>query len=101
MVGYASECLNDAELGAEMASLRSQLQSIEDHWHVSITDVITEWNRVLSMFQPFGHAQSAKTTGQDWLIPNFEYWPFDFSKRESQYILARFGVEPKKVAAQP
>jgi hypothetical protein len=101
VVGYASECLNDAELEAEMASLRSQLQSIDDQWHVSITDVITEWNCVLSMFQPFGHAQSAKTTGQDWLTANFEYWPFDFSKRESQYILARFGVEPKKVDAQP
>jgi len=98
VVGYAAECLTDAELAAELGALRSQLQSIEDHWHASVTHVITEWNRVLSMLQPFEHAQSAKKNGQDWLTPNLEYWPFDFATREGQYTLARFWVEPKKTA---
>jgi hypothetical protein len=46
VVGYATECLTAAELAAEMASLYGELGSIEDNWHVSISDAITEWNRV-------------------------------------------------------
>jgi hypothetical protein len=68
VVGYASECVKDAELASEIASLTSQLVSIEDNWHVSISDMITEWNRLLSVFQPFAHAQSAKTYAESRIL---------------------------------
>jgi hypothetical protein len=99
IIGYGCECLNDAEREREMASITAELQTLEDRWHGSITDIITEWNRLLSMFQPFGQAHCAMNSGQDWLTQNIEFWPFDYSKEE--YLLARFGVAPKKRCTQP
>jgi hypothetical protein len=39
-----------------LAELQKQLQEVELIWYSSETDFTTEWNRLLSIFQPYAHA---------------------------------------------
>lgn len=45
-------------------------------WHVSAKAMTTDWNRCLSLFQPFGHAEHVLSAGnEDWLCKTKNYLP--------------------------
>lgn len=90
LVGYAIECLD--EPGREAASdvVSARLQTLEDCWHTSFTDILAEWFRSLSRFQPYGHARSLAMTGDDWLPESRVYFPFEPS--QNQYLMVKYNT---------
>jgi hypothetical protein len=80
LVGYASECMDEAGRDAAMNSIRAEVQTLEHHWHGSFTDILTSWYRLFSRFQPYAHAYSVATNGEDWLLESRIYFPFEPSQ---------------------
>jgi hypothetical protein len=77
VVAYACECMDEVARNSAMNSIRAELQTLENLWHASFTDILTCWNRLLSQFQPYAHATFIADTGQDWLPETRTYFAFD------------------------
>jgi hypothetical protein len=77
IVGFACECLDATGQSDAMNVIISKLKVLEEDWYVSITDIVSAWNRLLSAFQPYAHAQAAIASGGDWLSGSQQYLPFD------------------------
>jgi hypothetical protein len=77
VVAFARECLDDAGRRKAMDGVRDELQILEDRWHLSVSDIVTEWNRLLSQLQPYAHASHVVVSGEDWLPEGKTYLPFD------------------------
>jgi hypothetical protein len=90
LVGYASECMSETERQAALNSISADLQTLEDRWHASFTDILTEWFRLLSRFQPYGHARSLGMTGDDWLPESRVYFPFEPS--QNKYSMVKYNT---------
>jgi hypothetical protein len=90
LVGYASECMDEAGRETAMSSIRAEAQTLEHHWHGSVTDILTSWYRLLSLFQPYAHARSDLTNGEDWLPESRIYFPFDPS--QNGYLMMMYNV---------
>ncbi|TAN05724.1 MAG: hypothetical protein EPN45_09310 [Rhizobiaceae bacterium] len=88
VVGYACECMDQAERDAVQDSIRHDLGQLNDQWHVSLTDMITAWNRLLSQFQPYARASQVLKTGGDWLSDSRVYLPFDPST--DMYLVMKY-----------
>jgi hypothetical protein len=88
VVAYACECMDDPGRKAALDQIRQEMRTLEDSWHVSITDIVTAWNRLLSKFQPYARAASVVDSNEDLLTENQTYWPFDQS--QNQYVMMKF-----------
>jgi hypothetical protein len=82
LVAFARECLSDAGREAAMAAILQELQALDVRWHVSVSDIITAWNRLLSQFQPYAHASRVTATEEDWLYEKTLCLPFDPAANE-------------------
>jgi hypothetical protein len=90
LVGYAVECLNDVQRQNMIASLITQLQTVENDWYPGITDCLSERNVVLSEMQPLFLAMSIVGTQDDWIDKGATMrLPFD-PDREA-YVTLKFG----------
>lgn len=78
IVGYAIECLRaDAAMQVRVEILAKNL-SLHQRWYPSVSDMRTDWNRGLSSFQPFGHAEHIMAgNNEDWLCKTKNYLPID------------------------
>lgn len=84
VVAYYRECLN--QKGREMveASLQVEFLNVEQAWHEELSDYLSAFNRHLSRYQPFGHAQYPSCSDEEWQrgshlyhpswIPDHPYW---------------------------
>lgn len=90
IVGYASECLDSAGRNDAMNRLIEKLQELEYGWFETFTDIVTAWNRLLSLYQPYAYAEYAVTAGDDWLSLSKQCLPFDPNSR--QYTVAKFRI---------
>ena len=88
IVGYACECFDATERSDAMNLITGKLNALGEDWYVSITDIVTAWNRLLSAFQPYAHAQAAISSGGDWLSGNQQYMPFD--RINNQYVMMKY-----------
>lgn len=98
IVSYVVECLSVAERDNVMAAIVRELNRIELAWHATETDCITEWNRLLSAFQPYAHATIIASHGADALAATRVYWPFDVSN--SLYHRIMFRVNPVSLGSR-
>ncbi len=92
VVAFACECMNDAERTVAMNTVWEKMTSLDDRWHASVTDIVSEWNRLLSQFQPYAHASNVIISGDDWLPETRTYLPFDSSTNEYLVSKYRLGV---------
>lgn len=90
VVAYATECMGDAGRGQALGAICNELSVLDNRWYASLQDCVTEWNRLLSQFQPYAHAMSAIAAGEDWLTESKIYRPFDESKEV--YLKMMFSV---------
>jgi hypothetical protein len=90
LVGYASECMGETEREAALNSIRAEVQTLEHHWHESIMDILSGWYRLLSRFQPYGHACSVVANGEDWLTESRVYFPFEPS--QNSYLMMMYNM---------
>lgn len=77
VASYAAECISAEERERAMSDIRHELGHLEEVWHDSITDYITRVNVLLSLLQPYAHAEKVQPGG-DMLVTQQIYWPFDF-----------------------
>ena len=90
LVGYASECMDEAEREAALNSIRIEVQTLEDHWHESFTDILAECYRLLSRFQLYGHACNVAANGEDWLTETGVYFPPEPS--QTGYFMMKYNM---------
>jgi hypothetical protein len=90
LVGYASECMDKIEREVTLNSIHAKVQTLEDHWHASLTDILSGWYRQLSRFQPYGHACNMVTNGEDWLTDSRVYLPFEPS--QNSYFMMKYNM---------
>lgn len=90
LVGYAVECLDDAQRQQMVASLITKLQTVENNWHPGITDCLSEWNAVLSEMQPLFLAMTIADTEADW-IDNEATMRLPFDPDKEAYVILKYG----------
>lgn len=69
-----------------LAEFQKQFQEVELTWYSSETDFTTEWNRLLSIFQPYAHA-CYRTEGAS--LDSRLYSPFDLQQSLYHRIMYR------------
>lgn len=89
VTSYVCECMSTAERDGVVAEIQSQLGKLELSWYRSETDCTTEWNRMLSLFQPYAHSYRVAEAGADILNDNGIYYPFDLSASLYHRIMFR------------
>lgn len=90
VVGYLVECMDEDKCRTARDGVTTLLCSVDEAWYVSVSDCITEWNRLLSKFQLYAHAVNTQETGEDWLRGSKEYWPF--KKNDEKYLCQMFYI---------
>jgi len=88
VVAFAAECMNEPERVQMMDKIRDELRVLDDRWHNSIAEIVTEWNRLLSQFQPYARASRTAASNEDWFTQIETYLPFDPSN--SQYLTLKY-----------
>lgn len=88
VVAFACECMKDINRTKTINDIREELQTLDDKWYASATDILTAWNRLVSRFQPYAHASQVVASGEDWLNEANPYLPFDPSKNE--YLMMKY-----------
>lgn len=89
IVGYALECLTAEQRTQAREQVADGLQAILLTWHASRGGIISSWNRWLSRYQPYAHAEHVLAFNQDWLYQP-QYLPFH---REAEpYAVMMFQV---------
>ncbi len=89
IVSYACECMSVADRDKAIADLQNATAEIELTWRKSDSQCITEWNRILSLFQPYAHARHAVDAGFEILSTRHVYYPFDVSQSLYHRIMFR------------
>jgi hypothetical protein len=77
LVGYACECMDGTARNNAVHAIRKELEILDNRWHASLTDIITNWNRLLSRLQPYAYASTLAESGDDWLTETQTCLPFD------------------------
>lgn len=85
---YVRECMSAADRDRSIAEIQRSMSEIELNWCRSESECITEWNRLLSLFQPYARAYCIISDGEGVLYDKEIYYPFDVSK--SMYHRIRF-----------
>jgi hypothetical protein len=94
VVGFACECLDANAQSAEVADVSQALETLQQEWHASESDLRAASNRLLSRFQVYAHALTIAESGGDWLQPaGKRYLPFEPTK--NRYLAAWYGVPSK------
>jgi hypothetical protein len=88
VVAFATECMSEADRAKEMNAIIGEMQLLDDKWHLSQTDIVTSWNRLLSRFQPYAHTTETIKSGGDWLPETRTYLPFD--PAANQYLTMKY-----------
>jgi hypothetical protein len=70
--------------------LEQKLKLIEKTWHTDVVACMSEWNRILSEYQPFAHADNAARNNSDWLIE--EQYCLPSETQTNRYAAMRFGM---------
>jgi len=91
IVGYATECMDQVARDAAVEAIRGELQEVDGLWHQSVINVYTEWNRLSSKLQPYIHASMIATSGEDWLMEQKTYPPFD--PKKDRYLALKYGAQ--------
>ncbi len=90
IVGYATECLDEVGRDNALNAIRAEAQTLEHHWHGSVTDILAAWYRLVSRFQPYAHAAYIKVNDEDWLGMARVYFLFDIE--QSKYIMMMYNM---------
>jgi hypothetical protein len=90
VVGYASECMDEAARDAALNAIRAEVQTLECHWHGSFTDILARWYRLVSHFQPYAHAASVAGHDEDWLPMERIYFLFEPS--QNKYLMMMYDM---------
>jgi hypothetical protein len=98
LVGYACECMDEAERDQVMKSILHEIQAIDNRWYPSLTDIITAWNCLLSRFQPYAYASQVVGKKEEWLSETKTYWPFVPSA--NVYFMMKYGIRSEIPATQ-
>ena len=78
VVGYAIECLGVSAAMQVHIDIVTKALNLHQNWYLSSSAMVTDWNRYLSSFQPFGHAEHVlANNNEDWLCENRNYLPVD------------------------
>lgn len=78
IVGYAIECLGANAAMQVRVDILAKSLSLHQRWHLSEFAMMADWNRSLSSFQPFGHAEHILAgNNEDWLCKARSYLPVD------------------------
>ncbi|WP_369929297.1 hypothetical protein [Xanthomonas sp. NCPPB 2632] len=89
VTSYVAQCLSASERDQAMGAIWHELCHLDEVWHSSVTEYITQVHVLLSLYQPYAHvAQGA--FGSELLAINQIYWPFDF--KGSAYLRRLFHV---------
>ncbi|NOJ44713.1 hypothetical protein [Bradyrhizobium archetypum] len=92
VVGYALECMTQDARDQAATSIYRRISVLEDQWHESISDIVHEYNRLLSELQPYAHASQVARSGGDWLPETTLYVPDGL---QSPYLKLMYGaVQP-------
>jgi hypothetical protein len=91
LVGFAAECMNDIDRGEANKAILATLSMLENDWYVSLTDVISQFHRILSKFQPYAHAASVQGSGEDWLTDARVYYPF--VPGDNKYFVMKYRLD--------
>jgi hypothetical protein len=78
IVGYAIECLGANAAMQARIDIATKALSLHQNWYLSSSAMVTDWNRSLSSFQPFGHTEHILAgNNEDWLCKARNYLPVD------------------------
>ncbi|HWK44969.1 MAG TPA: hypothetical protein VNT30_09625 [Stellaceae bacterium] len=91
IVGYALECVDDVGRSNAIRHTQDKLNAIDNAWYGEVTELISEWNRILSEFQPYAHASEVLRAGGDWLMEGKNYLPFD--PQAQRYVVLRYWMD--------
>jgi hypothetical protein len=89
LVAYAVECMDEDAREKTKEAISSELGLVETTWHESLSCCLTQWNCLLSQFQPFARADYAIQSGEDWLTETRTYRP---SASVSDYLTMMFRI---------
>jgi len=89
VVSYICERMSVADRNRTIAEIKETMTEIALAWRQSESECITEWNRLLSIFQPYAHAYSVSEVGRDILSDSGIYYPFDISASLYHRIMFR------------
>jgi hypothetical protein len=78
IVGYAIECLGPNAATQARIDIVTKALSLHQNWYLSSSEMVRDWNRSLSSFQPFAHAEHVlANSNEDWLCKVRMYLPVD------------------------
>jgi hypothetical protein len=64
--------------------------NLHQNWYLSSSAMVTDWNRSLSSFQPFGHAEHVlASNNEDWLCEAGNYLPVD---TQTDYLKLKYSM---------
>lgn len=89
IVSYACECMSITDRDRSVSEIQKAMSAIELIWRRSESECITEWNRLLSLFQPYAHACRIINDGSETLSNKIIYYPFDISDSLYHRIMFR------------
>jgi len=90
VVGYAIECMTEAQRDDAINEVCKKLSGLENQWHESLTDCISGWNRLLSQLQPYAHAKEININQGNWLMQGKTYTPCYL--KGDRYLTMMFSV---------
>jgi hypothetical protein len=88
IVGYALEVLDATGRQETLAALWQRLLATEDAWYADLTACRSEWNCILSEYQPFVLADSIAGTDAEWVDWTMR---LPFSPQNEPYLMLKYG----------
>jgi len=79
--------MDEGQRQATLSNIRQNLSKADVRWHASEVDCYNEWNRLLSLFQPYAHAMSRQERPEDALTEKVYYL---FDPTQSSYHVIQF-----------
>jgi hypothetical protein len=73
-----------------MAAIQKEMGTLQDRWYASVTEFHTNWYRLLSQLQPYGHAAAVAAKGEDWLPEVRTYVPSPLV--QSKYLALMYNL---------
>lgn len=89
VISYASECISKSDLENILTDIQRQMLEVELIWHKDESECVTEFNRLLSIYQPYAHAFIMSTNFANTSSDTKIYYPFNPSKSLYQSIMFR------------
>lgn len=90
IVGFAVECMSAQQRAEKKAAFIAELSELSDVWHGSVTDFMQAAYRILSLWQPYAHAE--QVSGPDDWLSRVKYLPFN--PRTARYLAMVFRLHP-------